>query len=466
MNSEKIYPLFLQKLELKSEDQIQSAFREEKISDKEKKFRVIISFENVSKRDEFISKNDQLEFSNEFTLIPSICLNLTKEQILYFQEDELIRTIEENQELYLSILDVIESTGLNKYRRSHGKQARTGKEVVIGIIDNGINDDFDTFLDVDIEHHSFYEEKKEQVTHGTLMANIIVNQFLDDNNNIIGFAPDASLIDFDISNPEGKFLFSDVLQVFDYIFENDIKVDVLLISLSSLQLSDGKDILSLGCNFLIDRDIIIVCPAGNFGPESNTIGSPAAADKVITIGSHTKTNQMSYFSGRGPTADDRIKPDFCLPGSKIEIPLSEDIRPVLSGTCVSAAIGTGIIALLKEIDPKMSYIRIFANMKRASVNLKYKNISQGSGTIFIPDVFKKADIKKIKYKTPKVKKIKYKKEEPVEAEVEGASFSYNRIAIKSLVISIQFIAILIIIFYIGYYFDFISRFFMRYFGGY
>ena len=98
------------------------------------------------------------------------------------------------------MLEVIESTGLNKYRRYQGKHAHTGKEIVIGIIDNGINDEFDTFLDVNIEHHSFFEEKKAQVTHGTLMANILVNQFLDDNNNIIGIAPQASLIDFDISN--------------------------------------------------------------------------------------------------------------------------------------------------------------------------------------------------------------------------------------------------------------------------
>ena len=465
MNSEKIYPLFLQKLEAQSEDQIKSVFQKEELLEKEKKFRVIISFETVSKRDDFVAKNDNLEFSNEFTLIPSISLNLTKEQILDFQMDELIQTIEEDQELYLSMLDVIESTGLNKYRRSHGKQAHTGKDVIIGIIGDGINEDFDTFLNVDVEHHSFYEEKKEQVTHGTFMANIIVNQYLDDNGNIIGIAPNVSLIDFDISNPKEEYFFSDVLQAFDYIFENDIKVDVLLISLTSLHPSDGNDALSLGCNFLVDRDIIIVCPAGNFGPESKTIGSPAAAEKVITIGAHTKTNQISYFSGRGPTIDGRIKPDFCLPGSKVEIPLSEEIRPSLSGTCVSAAIGAGIIAILKEIDPKMSYIRIFANLKRASVNLKYENISQGSGTIFIPDVFKKVDMQKIKYKAPKVKKVKYKKTKAIEKEAAVESISYNRIAFKSLIISIQFIALLIGLFYLIYFFGDIIRYFTRIFGG-
>ena len=49
------------------------------------------------------------------------------------------------------------------------------------------------------------------------MANIIVNQFLDESNNIIGIAPNAKLFDFNISNSKEQYFFSDILKIFDYI---------------------------------------------------------------------------------------------------------------------------------------------------------------------------------------------------------------------------------------------------------
>ncbi|TFG22387.1 MAG: hypothetical protein EU529_10650 [Promethearchaeota archaeon] len=451
MNSEKIYPLFLKKLENQVKNQILENFNADDKSVKAEKFRIIISFKDISKRDEFILKNKNLVILKQFDLIPSISLNLTRDQIQTIQNNNLIKRIEEDQKLYLSMLHVIEDIGLNNYRRS--KKPYLGKNIIIGIIDNGINQVYDSFKGVKINHYSLIEHnKKEKITHGTLMANIIVNQFQDENKNIIGIAPDAKIIDFDISNSKEQYFFSDILGVFDYIIQNNIKVDILLIPFTTLHPSDGKDSLSLCCNLLVDKGFIIVCPAGNFGPESYTIGSPSAAEKVFTIGSYTKDKKISYFSGRGPTLDERIKPDFCLPGSKIEIPLSEGVRVRLSGTSVSAAICAGLIALIKESNPKMSYPQIFTIIKKACITLGYQNISQGSGTILISDIFK----------TIKVKKGKDKEVETIKKEEKLVS--YNHIMLKALGISIEYFIFFIILFYLIYYFDFILRWFIRIFG--
>ena len=435
MNSEKIYPLFLKKLENQTEDQILEIFNEDDKSAKVEKFRIIISFKEISKRDEFVLKNKNLEILKQFDLIPSISLNLTRDQIESLQDNNLIKRIEEDQKLYLSMLHVIEEIGLNNYRRS--KKPYLGKNIIIGIIDNGINQVYDSFKGVKINHYSFNERnKKEKITHGTLMANIIVNQFQDENKNIIGIAPDAKIIDFDIYNSKEQYFFSDILGVFDDIIQKNIKVDILLIPFTTLHPSDGKDSLSLYCNLFVDKGFIIVCPAGNFGPESYTIGSPSAAEKVFTIGSYTKDKKISYFSGRGPTLDERIKPDFCLPGSKIEIPLSEGVRAKLSGTSVSAAICAGLIALIKESNPKMLYRNIFTIIKKACITLGYQNISQGSGTILISNIFKK----------------------------EEKAMSYNQMMLKALGISIEYFIFFIILFYLIYYFDLILRLFTRIFG--
>ena len=141
------------------------------------------------------------------------------------------------------------------------------------------------------------------------MASIISNRFEDSNGNYIGIAPDAEIYDFDISNSHQEHSFKDILRVFDKIYEEQINLDIIFISLTTKNSSDGKDLLSLACDMLSDKNIIIICPAGNFGPNHYSIGSPGAAKKVITIGAFDKELNISNFSGRGPTLDKRKKPD-------------------------------------------------------------------------------------------------------------------------------------------------------------
>ncbi len=417
MCSEKIYPLFLHKIETQDDTQI---LKKLIVSDPQKfrqKYRVILSFDDVLKRDKFLSENDNLETLSQFDLIPAISLYLTKQEIDDFKENELIKRIEEDQNLYLSLLEVNDIIGLNKYRKS--VSSKNGKGIIIGIIDNGID-----------------KNLEKEITHGTLMANIITNYYVDANYTPIGIAPDAELIDLDISNAEEKYFFSDVLTKFDFILKKSVAVDILLISLTTLQPSDGEDILSIACNLLADNGIIIVCPAGNFGPESYTIGSPSAAKKVITIGSLTKDMTVAYYSGRGPTLDERTKPDFCLPGSKIEIPLSKEHRINFSGTSAAAAIGAGIIALIKESNPHLSYSEVLEIIKNSSMNLNYQSISQGYGTINIIRIF-----------------------EQLETQQNKETLPYTYLVKRSLWVTIEFISILIGLFYLLYFFNLMRIFY-------
>ncbi len=386
MKFKKIYPHFLKKIENK----------EGNILDKEKELRVIISFEDISKRDIFLSKHTNLRILKTFDIIPSINLHLTFEQIKSLEKEQLIKIIEEDQRLYLSILEVNEILDLSDYRTS--QISYTGKNVKIGIIDNGINKTYDSISEINIDKFDFRDEKinvitkKTDISHGTIMTCIIGNQYKDSYYNFIGIAPNAKFVDFNISGSNNEYYFSNILEIFDLINSQSIKIDILLISFTTLHPSDGNDILSLACDLLVDKGIIIVCPAGNFGPESYSIGSPSAAKKVITVGSLTKNLDISNFSSRGPTLDERLKPDFYLPGSKIEVPLSDELGIRVSGTSVSTAFCVGIIALLKEFNPNASYNEILNLMQKASSDLSYDQKSQGYGIINIINIFKNLDL--------------------------------------------------------------------------
>ncbi|MBK8798846.1 MAG: S8 family serine peptidase [Anaerolineales bacterium] len=74
------------------------------------------------------------------------------------------------------------------------------------------------------------------------------------------------------------------------------------------------------------KDYLVLFAAGNSGPGAQTIGAPATAKNVLTIGASENNrpdiddmaddpNSMASFSSRGPTADGRIKPEVVAPGT-------------------------------------------------------------------------------------------------------------------------------------------------------
>jgi len=428
----KIYPLFAQKIKNKIKIQFWEAFNIKPKADRYLKYKTIISFQTIKERDNFITTHKKLSILKIINVIPSIVVDLNEIQIQEVQKDDSVLKIEEDQELYLSVLDVNEIIGLNNYRNA--KIPYTGNNVVIGVIDNGINSKYPAISNIVIKKYTQSTDKpksnninkKDIVNHATLMANIIGNRLLDYNGRIIGIAPNVKLFDFNISNLEEKHYLSNILNIFDFILTNSIKLDILLLPLTTLEPSDGNDILSVACNFLVDKGFIIICPAGNFGPESYTIGSPSAAQKVITIGSLTKEMTIAYYSGRGPTLDNRLKPDLCLPGSKVEIPLSNELIIKFSGTSISAALAAGIIALLKENNPNIAYKDVMKLFQNVSIDINYENISQGVGTINIMDLFERLE--------------DYLQEKKI--------IPYNELIMKSLEVSIEIIVLLIIIYFI------------------
>jgi len=361
----------------------------------DQQFRILISFENLSNREKFIEKYKDLNILGKFDLIPSIYTNLEKDQIYHFEKEKLIKQIEEDQKLHFSMLEVSEILGLNDYQNSH--IIYRGRNINVGIVDDGINENLSAIPKLKYilngnEETNNDEIPKNEITHGTIMASIISNQFKDIDDNFIGIAPNVNLMDFKLSKLGEEYHFSDVLKIFEKIKKDQIKIDILLISLTTQEPSDGKDILSLACNQYVNDGLTVVSPAGNFGPESYTIGSPGAAEKVITVGALTKELTIPSFSGRGPTLDERVKPDLCLPSSNIIVPLSNNLRVRVTGTSASASIAVGIIALIKEFNPQISYNAIIDLLKTSRLDLNFDPTAQGLGTIRISDLFEKLDL--------------------------------------------------------------------------
>jgi serine protease AprX len=158
--------------------------------------------------------------------------------------------------------------------------------------------------------------------------------------------------------------------------------------------SDGTDAFSLLCNAAVDEGVVVCVAAGNLGPGGHTIGSPAAATSVLTVGasemaSGSHAEDIAPFSSRGPTGDGRVKPDVVFPGVGIVAPRSagtalgkplDDRYTAVSGTSQATPMAAGTAALLLEANPRLGPADVKARMVRGARRLRDEEpTAQGAG---------------------------------------------------------------------------------------
>ncbi|HZY81565.1 MAG TPA: S8 family peptidase [Cyclobacteriaceae bacterium] len=123
-------------------------------------------------------------------------------------------------------------------------------------------------------------------------------------------------------------------------------------------LTGTKAIISQAAIFALERGIVVICSAGNEGNNSwGTVTPPADVDGIVAVGSVTSSGSRSNFSSRGPTSDNRVKPDVVAMGSGVSVIRPNGTNGYASGTSLAAPIITSLIAGLLErfpdIDPNV-----------------------------------------------------------------------------------------------------------------
>jgi len=352
-------------------------------------------------------KGEKINILFEFSILPCILVKTKLKLLEILEKESYIEQFDGNYPMYLNIEQVKKIIKLDVLQNNLVKP--TGKNVTIALIDSGINNNIDALKSAKIidRINITNELEKDLCGHGTMMASLLameMNEVIDFGNvvqnQLKGIAPNVRFIDVKVADKTGKISISDVLFALEILKEKQF--DILQFSISTLIPTDGYDILSRFCKWFYDKGIFCVAPAGNSGPESYTIGAPGSSKYVFCVGASDKNDQMAFFSSRGPTIDGKLKPDFIMPGSKIisicpnaTINSKKRVESQIveiSGTSASAMIFTGVLALLLELFPNITFNSLKKTLIHASKSIHYSRHSQGLGLVDIGKLFEKLHI--------------------------------------------------------------------------
>ncbi len=100
--------------------------------------------------------------------------------------------------------------------------------------------------------------------------------------------------------------------------------------------------------------ILTVFSAGNSGPEAGTIGSPGSLRNAFAVGATDVDNAVTWFSSRGPSPWDEIKPEIVAPGVNVRSSLPGGAYGLGDGTSMAAPHVAGVAALMLAANPTLT----------------------------------------------------------------------------------------------------------------
>jgi hypothetical protein len=130
------------------------------------------------------------------------------------------------------------------------------------------------------------------------------------------------------------------------------------------------------------KGVLVVTAMGNDGYISGkgnllqradtTLISPADADSIVSVGAAASDGELAAFSGCGPTADGRIKPEVVAQGMGIYWADGTTTTgyEIVSGTSCSTPLVAGAAALILSAHPQLTNMQIRDALMRTAVQRK------------------------------------------------------------------------------------------------
>jgi len=279
-----------------------------------------------------------------------------------------------------------------------------GYGILIGVFDSGfrlVNHAVTHILPKVIAEYDFVQmdsvtaneadDPSGQDRHGTLVLSILAG-FLPDS--LIGPAFGANFVLAKTERVDEEVHLEEDSWAMAAEWAEGLGVDIVSSSLGYSEFDPGQGnyhyedmdgnttIVTRAANGLTSRGVLVVNSAGNEGNSTwRYITAPADGPQVLAVGAVNDKNQVSSFSSRGPTADDRIKPDLVALGEQVFGATTGTSFTTANGTSVSCPLVAGIAAQLLQSKPDLNVLELLNVLKNSADNADSPDNDKGWGKV-------------------------------------------------------------------------------------
>ena len=323
----------------------------------------------------------------------AVVANLTPPQIRQIASRSDVEQIEFDKPLQLELDQSAVSVGVVD-ARTQGLVG-TGKGVIIAVLDGEVDINHPDLKGRVVHKRNYTNEAwSNPHPHGTHVAGIIAGNGF----KYKGMAPGAIIWSYKIfptqvgesTGSKGADAIEDVVK--DMQQEKRLRIANCSWGVPSSTL-DGNSIVSETAERATRLGLVLVKSAGNDGTKRPGLGSitlPAdARGDVIVVGAVSgDSKRVMPFSSRGPTSDERSKPDILAPGERIMSAKPGGGYNRQSGTSMASPHIAGITALILERYPKLQPLQVKKILMQSAKKLDFSQFDENAQGMGLVDAVK------------------------------------------------------------------------------
>ncbi|GIE33014.1 hypothetical protein Ait01nite_060590 [Actinoplanes italicus] len=256
---------------------------------------------------------------------------------------------------------------LDKINTPAAWETSTGADVVVAVIDTGVEGDHPDLDGQILKGYNAIENGGggdfDDNGHGTHVAGTVA-ALTGNGVGVAGFAPDAKVLPIKVLDADGSGYVSDTAE--GIVWATDNGAQIINMSLGSDTPTQAE---KSAVAYALKNGVTVVAAAGNEREEGSPTSYPAAYDGVIAVAATDDQDEIAEYSNRGEYVD------VAAPGSGIlstyPLALSEDGSGFaeLNGTSMAAPHVAAVAALIKGVQPDITPDGIQKALESSAVDL-------------------------------------------------------------------------------------------------